>query len=66
MPSDLILASFDPQLIKGEIIAEVNTEKALLLLLKNNRVLVKQVFHSMPLGEEDLKHHIMQSRDFIY
>ena len=31
----------------------------------NNHVLVEQFFHNMTLEDEDLKHPILQARDFV-
>ena len=57
----LALASFDPQLIKGEILQQC---KGLTASIKNNPALVQQPFHSLLLGDEDLKHHTLQPGDF--
>ena len=50
----LFLASFDPHLIKGEIF---HYWKGLMPSIKNNNALIEQSFHSMPLGDEGIKHH---------
>ena len=42
---------------KGEIFQYC---KGLLVSIKNIHVLVKQSFHSVPLGKKDLKHHTLQ------
>ena len=59
----LNLESFDPQLIKGKIFQYC---KGLTASIKNNPALVQQPFHSVLLGDEDLKHHTLQLEDFIY
>ena len=59
----LVPTSFDPQLIKGEIFQHC---KGLIASIKNNYVLIEQSFHSVPLGDEDIKHHILQPGDFVY
>ena len=51
----LALASFDSQLIKGEILQYC---KGLTASIKNNHVLVEQSFHSVLVGDDDLKHHL--------
>ena len=56
-------ASFNPQLIKGEVLQYC---KGQVVSIKNNHALVEQSFHSAPLGVDDLKHHILQPRDFVY
>ena len=56
-------ASFDPPLIKGEILQYCN---GLIASVKIIMFLVEQYFHSVFLQEEDLKHHILQFEDFIY
>lgn len=53
-------ASFDLQLKDGEILQYC---KSPIASVKNNHALVEQSFQSAPLGEEDLKHHILQSGD---
>ena len=55
--------TFDPQLIEGEILQYIN---GLIASIKNNYALVQQSFHSVLLGDEDLKHHTLQPKDFIY
>ena len=62
-PMQLASASFDPQQIKGKVVQYC---KGLIASIKNNLVLVEQSFLSKPLGNKDLKHHILQPRDFIY
>ena len=59
----LATASFDPQLIKGEILQHY---KGLIIFTKNNHNLVEQSFHSVPLGDKHLKHHNLQPGNFIY
>ena len=53
--------SFDPQLIKTEIL---QYHKGLIASIKNNHALVGQSFHSAHSGDKDLKHHTLQTRDF--
>ena len=59
----LVPASFDPRLIKGEILQYC---KGLIASIKNNHVLVEQSFHSEPLGDEDVEHHVLQPEDFVH
>ena len=56
-------ASFDPQLIEGVLLQYC---KGLIASIKNNHVLVEQSFHGALSGDEDLKHHTLQTGDFIY
>ena len=53
---------FDPQPIKGEIHQYC---KGLIASIKSKHALVEQSFHSMAMGDEDLKHHTLQTGDFI-
>lgn len=53
--------SFDLQLIKGGILRFC---KGLIASVENNHALVEQSFHSTFPGDEDLKHHSLQPRDF--
>ena len=62
-PNVLAPASFDPQLIKEEILQYY---KGLIASIKNNYVLVEQSFHSVLLGDKDLMIHILQPGDLIY
>lgn len=55
-PIHLTPASFNPQLIKAEILQYC---KGLTGAVKSNHVLVEQSFHSVPSGNEDLKHHTL-------
>lgn len=59
----LVHASFNPQLIKGDILQNC---KGLIASIKINHVLVEQSFHSMFQGDEDLGQHTLQPGDFIY
>ena len=59
----LVPASFYTQLIRGEILQYC---KGLIVSIKNNHVLIEQSFHSAPLGDENVKHHILQSGKFVY
>ena len=66
----LVPAYFDPQPIKGEIVQYC---KGLIASIKNNHVLVQQLFHSVSSGDKDLEHHLatwrfhlFQPGDFIY
>ena len=54
-PMHLTPASFDPQLVKGEILQYC---KGLIASIINNHNWVEQSFHSV--GDEDLKHHTLQ------
>lgn len=49
-------ASFDPQLIKGELLQFC---KGLIAPAKNNHIFT-------PSGDTDLKHHTLQPRNFIF
>ena len=55
-------ASFDAQLIKGDILQYC---KGLIACIKNNHILVEQFFHSVLPGDEDLKPYTLQPRDFV-
>ena len=55
-PLEQTPASFDSQLIKAEILQYC---KGLTGTVKSNHVLVEQSFHSVPSGNEDLKHHTL-------
>ena len=48
----LFLASFELHLVKGDI----PLLKGLTCSIKNNSVLIEQSYHSVPLGDEDLKY----------
>lgn len=50
-------ASFDTQLIKGEILQYLT---GLIPFIKNNTALGEQSFQSVPLGDKYLKHHTLQ------
>lgn len=52
-PMHLFLASFEPHLIKGDIF---HYWKGLMPSIKNTNALIEQSFHSVPLGDEDIKH----------
>ena len=56
-------ASFNPQLIKGEILQYY---KGLIASIKNNHVLVEQSFHGVPLEDKDNKQCTLQSGDFVF
>ena len=62
-PVHLAPAFSDPQPIQGEAL---QYRKGLTASIKNNPALVQQPFHSLLLGDEDLKHHTLQLKDFIY
>lgn len=49
--------SFDPQLIKGEILQYL---KGLIPFIKNSTALGEQSFQSVPLGDKHLKHQTFQ------
>ena len=53
-PMYLALASFDPHVIKGNILQYC---KSLTTSIENNYALVEQSFYSTLLGDKDLKHH---------
>ena len=59
----LVPASFELQVIKGDILQYC---KGLISSIKNNHISIEQSFHSALLGDEDLKHHILQPGDFVY
>ena len=59
----LTSVSLDPQLIKGD---KLQYCKGLIACIKDNHVLVEQSFHSVPQEDKDLKHHTLQSKDFVY
>ena len=61
-PTYLAPASFDPQLIKGKILSYCED---LIASVKKNHALVEQLFYSTPLGDEELKHHILYLGDFF-
>ena len=54
-------ASFDTDPTKADILQYC---KDLILFVKNNHVLIEQSFHSALQTDKDLKHHILQPRDF--
>lgn len=62
-PMHLVPASFEPQLIKGNIL---EYSKGLIASIRNNHVLVEQSFPSVPLGNKDFRHHTLQPGDFVY
>lgn len=56
-------ASFNPYLVKEDILQYC---KGLFVSIETNHALVEQSLQSMFPGNEDLKHHRLQPRDFIY
>ena len=62
-PMHLAPASFDPQLIKGDILQYC---KGLIVSIKDNHVLLEQFFHSVLPGDWYNKDHNLQSGDFVY
>ena len=59
----LTSASFDSQLIKGEIF---QYNKGIILSVKNNLALLEQSLHSALSGDKDSKHYTLQPGDLIY
>ena len=59
----LVPVSFYTQLMKEEIL---QYWKGLIVSIKNNHVLIEQSFHSAPLRDKDVEHHISQPEKFVY
>lgn len=57
----LALASFDSQLIKGEILQQYRGQ---ISPIKTAILLYNSLFHSVPLGDEDFKHHSLATWRF--
>ena len=57
----LVPASFDPQLIKGDILQYC---RGLIASVENKHALIEQSFHCALLGDEDLKHHTLKPGRF--
>ena len=62
-PMHLAPASFDPQLIKGQILQYC---KGLIAFIKNNYTLIEQYFHNALSGDKVLRHSTLQPGDFLY
>ena len=62
-PMHLAPASFDSQLIKGDIFQH---RKGLIASIESNHILVEQSFHSVLPGDKDLKHHSLYLGIFAY
>lgn len=57
----LVPASFEPQLIKGDILQYC---RGLIVSVENKYALIEQSFHCAFLGDEDLKHHTLKPGRF--